>query len=122
MIETMENLPAGTLGFRATGTVTAQDYKDVLDPAIDAKIAEHEKVNIVYVLGDDLSRYTAGALWQDAELETRPRHSWGRIALVTDHEWIGTAIHLVRFLIPCEVRAFALAEEHAAIEWASQGG
>lgn len=121
MIEAIENLPDGTLGFRATGTVTAQDYRDVLDPAIDAKIAADEKVNLVYVLGDDLSRYTAGALWQDAELESRPRRSWGRIGLVTDHEWIGKAIHLISFLMPCEVRSFALADESAAIEWVSQG-
>ncbi|MFC9790683.1 STAS/SEC14 domain-containing protein [Rhodococcus sp. NPDC127528] len=121
MIEAMENLPDGVLGFRASGTVTARDYREVLDPAIDAKIAQHEKVNLVYVLGEDLSGYSAGALWQDAELDTRPRRSWGRIALVTDHEWIGKAVHLISFVFPCEVRSFALADESAALEWAAQG-
>ena len=32
VIETLETMPAGTLGFRATGELTADDYRDVLVP------------------------------------------------------------------------------------------
>ena len=39
MIEILEDLPAGVIGFRAVGAVAASDYETVLDPAIDAAVA-----------------------------------------------------------------------------------
>ena len=33
MITTISDMPAGTIGFEATGTVTADDYETVLVPA-----------------------------------------------------------------------------------------
>jgi hypothetical protein len=32
VIELLQDLPPGVIGFRAVGTVTAADYRDVLDP------------------------------------------------------------------------------------------
>ncbi|MGL4255575.1 MAG: STAS/SEC14 domain-containing protein, partial [Microbacterium sp.] len=104
MIETMHGLPDGVLGFRAVGAVEAADYESVLDPAIDAAVDAGRKVNLVFVLGDEFERYSLGALWKDAELEGKPAHIWGRIALVTGHAVIAEIIHGISFLFPCELR------------------
>lgn len=121
MIESLPHLPPGVLGFRAIGAVEASDYEDVFDPAIDAAIAAGRKVNLVYVLGDEFERYSLGALWQDAKLEGKPAHVWGRIALVTDHTFIGEIIHGLAFLFPGEVRVFAVAALDHAVAWAAEG-
>jgi len=121
MIESLHGLPDGVIGFRAVGAVDASDYTSTLDPAIDAAIAEGRKVNLVYVLGDDFERYSLGALWQDARLEGKPAHVWGRIALVTDHSLIGEVIHGIAFLFPCELRIFAVSALDDAVAWAAEG-
>ena len=92
MFEPLPDLPPGVLGFRAVGTVDASDYRTVLDPAVDAVIAKGEKVNLVLVLGEEFSRYSLSALWQDALLEGKPEGSWGRIALVTHRKILGEIV------------------------------
>jgi hypothetical protein len=121
MIESLPDLPDGVLGFRAVGAVEAADYDAVLDPALEQAIAASEIINLVYVLGDEFERYTLGAMWQDARLEGKPAHVWGRIALVTDHALIGEIVHGVAFLFPGEVRLFPVASLDDAIAWAADG-
>ncbi|MFB7883748.1 STAS/SEC14 domain-containing protein [Microbacterium sp. NPDC056057] len=121
MIESLHGLPDGVIGFRAVGAVDASDYVGSLDPAIDAAVDAGRKVNLVYVLGDEFERYSLGALWQDAKLEGKPAHVWGRIALVTDHSLIGEVIHGISFLFPCELRIFAVSALDDAIAWAAEG-
>ena len=121
MIESLHGLPDGVIGFRAVGAIEASDYVVSLDPAIDAAVDAGRKVNLVYVLGDEFERYSLGALWQDAKLEGKPAHVWGRIALVTDHGVIAEVIHGIAFLFPCELRIFAVAALDDAVAWAAEG-
>ncbi|QIG39673.1 STAS/SEC14 domain-containing protein [Microbacterium sp. 4R-513] len=119
MIEPLPDLPEGVLGFRAVGTVDAADYRKVLDPAIDAWIAKGKKVNLVYVLGAEFSRYSLSALWQDMLLEGKPEHSWGRVALVTDHRILGELVKGLGSLSSAELRRFKLSELPVALDWAA---
>ncbi|MEV6058642.1 STAS/SEC14 domain-containing protein [Nocardia asteroides] len=116
-LQPIPDLPAATIGFRASGTVTAEDYTQVLDPAIEAALQHQQPVNIVYVLGPDFDRYSLDAMWQDMKLVRVPRSAWGRIALVTDHKALGEAVHLFGFLIPAEVRVFPVSQENDALAW-----
>lgn len=117
MIEQLEGMPAGTIGFRAVGTVEPDDYKNVLDPAIDALLAEHDKLNLIYVIGDDFDRYSVGAIWQDVRLGARSPKVWGRIALVTDHDWLRHAMAIFDPITPGDCKVFALSEQDAAVTW-----
>ena len=119
MIETLPDLPEGVIGFRAVGAVEAADYETVLDPALDAAIAEHQKVNLVFVLGEEFERYSLGAMWQDARLEGKPHDVWGRIALVTDRALIAEIIHGVGFLFPGELKTYPIASLEDAVAWAA---
>jgi hypothetical protein len=115
----MEGAPHGVLGFRGVGTVTAEDYRAVLDPAIGEVVAAGGTLNVVYVLGEDFEHYSLGAMWQDAKLEGVPHHAWGRMALVTGHSGLAELVHLVAFLFPGEVRIFPVDKEADALAWAS---
>lgn len=120
MIEPLENLPGGVIGFRAVGTVEPDDYKDVLDPAVEAAEAAGDGVRLVYVIGDDFDRYSLGALWQDAKLGGgHGLKVWKRIAIVTNHDWIGHSVSIFARLFPGEVRVFELEQEDAAVAWAA---
>ena len=118
MIEPLENLPEGVIGFRAVGVVEPDDYKNVLDPAVDAASAGGAPVRLVYVIGDDFDRYSLGAMWQDTKLgATHGLKTWGRVAFVTDHDWLSHAAKLFAPIVPGEFRVFPLAEEDAATNW-----
>ncbi|WP_022892620.1 STAS/SEC14 domain-containing protein [Agromyces subbeticus] len=120
MIEPLVDLPDGVIGFRAIGTIDAADYRDVLVPAIDAVLAEHEHVNVVAVLGDDFDHLSVGAMWQDAKLVGLPLSSWGRAAIVTDHDVLAGVATAFGGLVPGGFRVFPLDQERAAINWAAE--
>ena len=120
MLATLPDAPANVLAFRAVGSVHADDYRTVLDPAIDRVIADGGTVNLALVFGDDFDGYSFGALWQDARLESKPATSWGRIALITDHTAVAEIIHAIAFLLPCELQIFRTSAKDKAMTWASR--
>jgi len=121
MIRLLEGMPAGVLGLEAVDDVEAEDYEDVLVPAVNAMIAEHGKVRLVYVLGPEFDDYEGDAVWEDLKLGARNPASFERIAVVTDARWAGPAIRVFSVLLPGQARAFPLAELEAAKGWAADG-
>lgn len=105
MIRPLTRMPVGTLGFEASGTVTAEDYETVLVPAL-AAAAEAGPIRLLYLLGDDLESYSAGALWSDTRLWADHRGSWERVAVVTDVDWVEKAVKAFGWMMPGAVRVF----------------
>jgi hypothetical protein len=118
MIEPLSDLPEGVIGFETVGEVHADDYKDVLIPALEAA-AEAGEVNLVFVIGDQYDGYSAGAAWQDTKLGMRHHMNWHHIALVSDVGWISHIATTLGFMVPGDFKAFPLAERDAAIAWAA---
>jgi hypothetical protein len=117
MIEQIEGLPPGTLGFRASGQVTAADYERVLVPDIEAAFVVHRKLRLLYHLGPDFTGFDPGAMWDDAMLGFRHFSGWDRVALVTDVQWLRIAATAMGFAVPAEFRLFRNAELVKAIDW-----
>ena len=68
MFEVIEDLPAGVVGVETKGKITEADFADVLVPAVEQAKAEHGKVRLLYVIGEDLDGLTVGAAWEDLKL------------------------------------------------------
>lgn len=64
MIELIAEMPAGTVGFHASGEVDADDYRDVLEPAF-REAAESGEIRMLYILDGELEM-SLGAMAQDA--------------------------------------------------------
>lgn len=119
MIEPLDNLPEGVIGFRAIGVIEPDDYKNILDPAVE-KAAETGPVRLVIVIGDDFDRYSLGALWQDTKLgATHSLKTWGHVAFVTNHDWLGHTAAIFAPLMPGEVKVFPLDQLDTAAAWAA---
>ena len=120
MIERIEDMPAGTIGFRATGTVTGDEYRQTLLPPM-REAAESGDVRMVFAIGPGFEKFEAGALVEDTKtgitLGLGHLSSWKRTALVTDVEWIQKALHMFAWMAPGEVRVFDPNELEAAKEW-----
>ena len=118
MLSLIPDLPPGVVGVEAHGEVSADDYEQVLVPAVEAAhaAAPGGKVRILYVFEGkpDLS---TGAAWQDARLGLRHVRDWERIAVVSDADWLRRAIHGLAWMIPGDVRVFGTTELDAARSW-----
>jgi hypothetical protein len=117
MIERLTGLPENVIGFCAHGKVTGADYEQHVVPAVEEVLARHDKIRILYQLGDDFESFDAGALWEDTKVGLGHFAAWERIALVTDLDWMRTTAKAMGFLMPGEVRVFTNAELDAARGW-----
>jgi SpoIIAA-like len=120
MIEPLDEMPPGTLGFRATGKVTGDEYREVLLPAMRAA-AEAGEVRMVFAVGPGFEGFEPGALIEDAKtgltLGFGHLSAWKRTALVTDVEWISKAFHLFAWMAPGEVMIRGLDGLDEAKSW-----
>ena len=107
MITELTDLPDGVIGFEAAGKLHAEEYRDVLLPAIE-RAAGAGDIRIVLVIRS-FDGMTGGALWQDLKMGVGHFRAWRRIALVTDIGW----------MTPGELRDFPLAERAEAVAWAA---
>ena len=113
-------MPAGVLGLEAIDDVEKEDYENVILPALDAAIAQHEKVRLVYVLGPEFDDYEGEAVWEDLKLGARHPTSFERMAIVTDARWAAPAVKMFSVLWPGQARAFPLSDLEAAKRWAAE--
>jgi hypothetical protein len=117
MIKELSGLPAGVIGFEASGTLRAEDYRDVILPALQRAAAAGD-VRFVVVI-PEFRGMSGGALWDDLKVGVEHFRAWKRIALVTDIEWMSYVTTLTGWLTPGEVRHFPLARREEAIAWAA---
>ena len=108
-------MPPGVIGFEAAGKLRAEDYRDVVLPALEQAAASGE-VRFVIVM-NDFDGMTGGALWQDLKLGIEHLRAWKRIALVTDVGWMNHFTDLFGWMSPGETKTFPTAGRDAAIAW-----
>ena len=120
MVERMQDMPPGALGFRVNGRITREDYADVLVPDLHGAIDGGDGVRALYVI-EDLDAIEPSALWADTklgfDLVVGHHDKFERNAIVTDIEWMARASKVFAWMIPGEARVFASDELAAAKAW-----
>jgi hypothetical protein len=119
MVEKIEDMPAGTIGFRASGKLTTDDYRDVLVPTLRSAVDSGE-VRMLFVLSE-FEELEPKAWLEDAktglELGFLKHSAWKRSAIVTDAEWVKKAFRMFAWMTPGEVKVYDLGEEDEARGW-----
>ena len=118
MLEIMQDYPDDVVAVRAVGKITADDYAQVLVPAVNERIEKFGVARVLCLIGDRYTGLTLGAAWSDLMLGVSRWRQLGRLAVVTDVTWIVDAVHLFAPFFHHPVRVFptsALAEAHAWI-------
>jgi hypothetical protein len=120
VIEKVTDLPAGTLGFRASGRITSEEYRQMIEP-IYAALERGDKLKIYFELADDFHGLDSGALWQDMKaagsVGLKHRSSWERMALITDKDWVRHGASAFGWLAPGELRLFEPSDRDEARAW-----
>jgi hypothetical protein len=117
MIKELADLPAGVIGFEISGTVHADDYRDVVLPEVQRAYASDEFRFVIVI--PEFRGISGGALWQDLKVGVEHLHAWKRIALVTDIDWVRHITALFGWMTPGDVEVFPLAQREEAIAWAA---
>ncbi len=120
MIKQIQGLPNNILWFEATETVTGEDYETVLIPAVEAKLKEYPKVRMIYQLGSGFSGYSMEAMWDDTKIGLKHLRAWEKIAVVSDTDWIRSAVHIFGFAISGHIQVFNNDELAEAKRWVSE--
>jgi hypothetical protein len=118
MIQQMSGLPDGIMGFEVTGKITAEDFRDVIIPAIDAAAKAGEVRFLITI--PEFHGMTPGALWEDLKVAFENFRKWKRIALVTDIEWMHHMLSAFGWMTPGEVKYFPSSQRDQAISWVAE--
>jgi len=105
------------LELRLSGQVTQKDYDEVLIPAIEAALKDHDKLRVLFVVADNFTGYDLGAVWADGRMGLTYWSGFERIAIAADPGWITTGVRAFAPLMPCPVQIFALNDTDAARRW-----
>jgi hypothetical protein len=120
MLEPLTGLPDGVIGFEAKGEIEADDYTQVLLPAIQQVLDQDDNRGIRIVLVfPSFDGVSAGGTWQDLKMGIEHFTKWKKIALVTDVEWMAHLTTLFGWMTPGQMKRFPLAERDAAVAWAA---
>jgi hypothetical protein len=122
MIERIEEMPEGTIGFKVVEELTGDDYRSQIEPAL-AAAAEQGEVRLLFEIDSGFGM-DAGAVIEDAKtglkLGLGHMKAWKRTAVVTDVDWIGKAVKVFGFMAPGEVRVFEPGGLGAAKVWVAE--
>jgi len=116
MIKVIRDMPPGTVGLEAVGKVTAEDYEQVLKPALEDALT-HKDVRLMYVLGEEFDTHAPEAAWADTRLWARNMNAWERIAVVSDADWLEHSLKTLGWLVPGEIKVFETDEVLDAKRW-----
>ena len=117
MIQLIDNLPAGTLGFSCSGQISGEEMQRLVLPAVEAALLEHERIKALIVLESGFEGLSLEAAWDDTNLGLRHWDGFERLAVATDLGWVRQATRALALLLPYPVQLFPGGDLTAARRW-----
>ena len=119
MITILNDVPGNVIGFRATGEVDKEDYKNVVIPAIDKHVKQHGKINFMLVLDTAIKNFSIGAFLQDLGVGLKHFTKWQKMAIVSEYDGVNKFTDFFSYIAPGEAKGFTHAEINEAKQWVS---
>jgi hypothetical protein len=116
MILILTDMPDDTIGFEAIGHVTADDYRDVIAPALERCLPDRP-LRLLFLGDDRFEGLAPGAVVQDIKLWLEHLGDWSKIAVVADHDWVTNSVLDLSRLGSGKLRTFPPAELDSAKDW-----
>ncbi len=119
MIERIDGMPTGTIGFRASGKLTREDYRNVLEPTLRAA-ADGGEIRMLFEI-TNFDGLEPAAWWDDVKtglgLGLGHHSAWKRSAIVTNVDWLAKAFQFFSWMTPGEVKVYGLDQRDEAQSW-----
>ena len=120
MLQLIDNLPAGTLGFSCSGQVSGEEMQRLVIPQVEGALLEHERIKALVILQPDFEGLSLEAAWDDTNLGLRHWDGFERLAIVTDLAWARQATRALALLLPYPVQVFTHNDQEGARRWLSE--
>lgn len=120
MIEIIHGLPPHVAAFKATGTITEDDYIKIINPIVDKIDKDFGKISYLLVLNTSLYNYSIGAWIKDVVLGFKYLSKWSKLAIVTENKTIKDFTDFFGNLIPPKTKGFMMDDLEAAKRWVSE--
>jgi hypothetical protein len=115
MIEQLTGLGGKAVGFKLSGKLHDEEYKNFV-PLVDSAIAKEGKVRVLAQF-HDFHGWDAKALWDDIKFSTTHCTKIERIALVGEKTWEKWMAAVCKPFTMAKIRYFDVAELDAAKKW-----
>lgn len=122
MLQQIEDMPAGTIGFEAIGEVEDDDWERAVEPVLKREMAAGRKLRLLYLLGVQAREVEGDAMGKDVGFRARHATSFERVAVVSDEDWLRPALAALSFMLPGKAKGFRVADLQAAKSWLAEGG
>src|SRR5260370_211044 len=106
MIGLLPNLPANVAGFRASGEVTKEDYKNLVFPEVERHKKNPGDLNFVFFVDTPMKNFSAGAWIRDLWLGLKGFTRWHKVAIISDVEKVRNFTDAVSPQFPGEYKGF----------------
>jgi hypothetical protein len=115
MIEQLPKTSEKVLGFKLSGKLHDDDYKNFV-PAVEAAVAKHGKIRLLAQF-HDFHGWDMHALWDDIKFSTKHCLDIERIALVGEKTWEKWMAKVCKPFTMAKIRYFDASEIDSATTW-----
>ncbi len=121
MITLVANAPENVAAFRASGSISEEDFKTVVLPNVQAKVNTFGELNYLFYIDTELENFSAGAWFEDALLGLKEMMNWNRVAIVTDEKSVQNFTDIFSVVLPGEFKSFPVEDLENALFWCENG-
>jgi hypothetical protein len=121
MLQAIDDMPPGTIGFKAVGEVDDDDWERAVEPVLRRNAADGRKLRLLYLLGPEARDVEGDAMKADVSFRARHASSFERVAVVSDEDWMRPALRALSFMLPGKARGFRVRELTEAKAWLADG-
>lgn len=119
MVELLKGFPPHVAAYKALGTVSKDEYEQVVMARVDEVAAEYGKINFLVLLETDIGNYSFGAFIDYLKVSFEHFSKWNRMAIVTDQHWVEKAYEILSLLVHGEIKGYELKQFEEAKKWVS---
>jgi hypothetical protein len=119
MVELLRDLPPHVAAYRASGTVTKDEYENVVMRRLDEVANTYNKINFLVRLETGMENYSFAALLDYLKVSFEHFRKWNRMAIVSDEKWVRMAYDVLSPLVPGVIKTYELKDYEVAKAWVS---
>jgi len=120
MINVITDVPSNVIGFRISGEVKKDDYKNTVLPELNKHLSDHDKVSVLWVMDTDVGNYTLSSMFEDLKVSISNLSNWKSVAIVSDQEFLKGLAETAGFILPGEIKGFKNSQLEEAKQWVSK--
>jgi hypothetical protein len=95
------------------GEFTLADYKE-FEEQVNYKVKFEGSVNLLFDLRQ-MADFTLDMAWEEIKFSRAHSHDFGKIAVLTDSQWVAWSAWLSQIFVDADLRVFA--DEEEARDW-----